>query len=404
MSFFNKADFRNTKIGKHTTCASCGLYRHVLSPRMEPYGDFGKGILNVGEAPGETEDEKGRQWQGKVGRILQRTYRRLGISIFEDCLNFNAVNCRPTSARGGNRPPTNNEINCCRRRVMGVIEQYQPHVIVLFGGAAVQSVIGSRWKKNLGGITKWRGWAIPDRDLNAWIVPTFHPSFIARQKDDAAQTIWMKDLELAIRLAEEPLPRIPDPKRAVHILQKPREIAQALDELQSRPAVAVDWETTGRKLHDQTIHRIVSVGLFGARNRAYSFLMPKSPRLQAQLKTLLTSGPHKIAHNMKYEEMAAQTCLGYGIQPWGLCTMLNTHVLDNRPGICSLKFQTYVRFGIPDYDSTIEGWLKAKDNKNGNSPNRVMDLLKSPEKTRELLLYNGQDALFTYWLAQEQTK
>ncbi|MBU0847621.1 hypothetical protein KKH23_10585 [Patescibacteria group bacterium] len=143
--------------GKILSCASCGLYREVISPRMEPFGNFRKGILNIGEAPGETEDKRGKQWQGKVGRILKRTYRKLGIDLFEDCLNINAINCRPTTKNGNNRTPTPQEIACCRSRVMKTIEEYHPKVIILLGGSAIFSFLGHRWKKDLGGIFKWRG-------------------------------------------------------------------------------------------------------------------------------------------------------------------------------------------------------------------------------------------------------
>ena len=60
---------------------------------MRPHGNFNKGIMVIGEAPGEVEDEKGRPWQGPTGRLLSRFYRRQGIDLFEDftILKLNAV-------------------------------------------------------------------------------------------------------------------------------------------------------------------------------------------------------------------------------------------------------------------------------------------------------------------------
>ena len=84
----------NVKAQKHS-CASCGLYKNAETYKMKPYGGYNRSIINVGESPGQVEDEKGIQWQGKVGRILQRTYRRLGVDLFEDCLNVNSTNCHP---------------------------------------------------------------------------------------------------------------------------------------------------------------------------------------------------------------------------------------------------------------------------------------------------------------------
>jgi DNA polymerase len=99
---------------KSFSCSSCGLYDHVKSPRMEPYGKFRKGILNIGEAPGEVEDNRGKPWQGRAGQVLHRVYREVGIDLFEDCLNVNAVSCRPTSKTGSNRTPTDKEIQACK--------------------------------------------------------------------------------------------------------------------------------------------------------------------------------------------------------------------------------------------------------------------------------------------------
>jgi len=33
--------------GVHS-CASCGLYKYALSPKMEPYGEFKKEIMVIG--------------------------------------------------------------------------------------------------------------------------------------------------------------------------------------------------------------------------------------------------------------------------------------------------------------------------------------------------------------------
>ena len=77
--FFSSNEIKSIPLqnGKTTSCVSCGLHKFVLSPRMTPFGKFHKGILNLGEAPGETEDKRGKQWQGKSGRLLQRTYNHI---------------------------------------------------------------------------------------------------------------------------------------------------------------------------------------------------------------------------------------------------------------------------------------------------------------------------------------
>lgn len=194
--------------GKTYSCASCGLYKDVKTPKMKPYGEFKRKILIIGEAPGKTEDQRGLPWQGKAGRLLQRTLlNEFGIDIFQDCLCMNAVNCRPPD----NRTPTNYEVDCCRKSVLNAIESYKPKVILLLGNSALYSVIGHRWKKGLDGIMKWRGWTIPDQDFGCWICPTFHPSFVLRGEKEVV-TVWEQDLKQAFGKVDELLPKYEEPK------------------------------------------------------------------------------------------------------------------------------------------------------------------------------------------------
>jgi len=78
--------------------------------------------------------------------------------------------------------------------------------------------------------------------------------------------------------------------------------------------------------------------------------------------------------------------------------MLMSHVLDNRRGITSVKFQAYVRYGISDYDSEIAPFLKAEVD-NGNAFNRIDEI-----PVDKLLEYNGMDSFIEYHVYQDQMK
>jgi hypothetical protein len=82
--------------------------------------------------------------------------------------------------------------------------------------------------------------------------------------------------------------------------------------------------------------------------------------------------------------------------------MIMAHILDNRPGVTSLKFQAYVQFGIVDYASAITPYLRSKDSSNGNSINRIFELLSKPGGMQMLLKYVGYDAIMEYRLAKQQ--
>jgi uracil-DNA glycosylase len=382
--------------GKVRSCISCGLYKDVQSPRMKPYGNFKKRILNLGEAPGAEEDRTGKPWQGASGQLLQRTYKKLGIDVFEDCLNVNSCHCRPMDNHGKNRPPTNQEVENCRRTTLKIIKEVQPHIIVLLGGSALYSLLGHRWQDNLSGITKWRGFAIPDQDFNAWLCPTFHPSYIERSDPGGVEeVIWQQDLEQMAKLIDTPLPVYKPP--VIEVIQS----LEVLDTITSYH-IAFDYETTGLKPH-ATGHRIVCCAVADTSDHAYVFMMPDTRRARQPLVNLLTNpNVGKMAHNMKFEEAWSTVRLGHHIENWLWDSMIAAHILDNRRGITGLKFQSYVNFGVIDYASEIAPYLKGKDDDNANSFNTIFKLLEKPGGQHKLLTYCSYDAVFERRLAEQQ--
>lgn len=404
-SFFDlkkmQSPYKSEK-GVHS-CVSCGLYKNVLSPKIEPYGNFKKEIMVIGEAPGEIEDRRGMPWQGKAGRALQRKYKELGIDIFEDCVSINAINCRPTDQKGSNRTPNDFEVACCKRKVISAIKRYHPKVIILHGGIPTTSIIGDRWRRNLGGITKWRGWTIPDHIFGAWICPTFHPSFIEREeKDGGVGAVWEQDLKRAFSKVGDPLPRALKEEKCVEVVMDDDGAQALLKKIyRTRPEMmAWDIETTGLKPYNTDVHEIVCISFCWEEEKAYAIPFPTERRAMALLKRILED-PRigKIAANMKYEDTWMNVLHGIQVEPWIFDTMQAAHILDNRPGITSLKFQSYVRFGVVGYDDAVAPYLRSADS---NQPNRIMELVKRKSSFHQLLLYNGMDSLMTFKLAKKQ--
>ena len=371
------------------SCTSCGLFKDALTPMIQPYGNFNKRILILGEAPGSTEDERGKPWQGKTGRLLKRTCSKLGIDLFEDCISINAVNCRPS----GNKTPTKQQIVCCWKvMVEKAIKEYAPDIIILLGGPALISFLDNRWKKNLGGITRWRGWTIPDQDYRAWVCPTFPLSYVERMQNEAVDDIWESDLQQAFSKIGEKLPVFIPPKI---------DIIEDLSPLNDIDAdmIAFDYETTGIKPHGKG-HRIVSCAVADKEDHAYSFLLPKTREERLPLINLLQNNTiAKIAQNMKFEDHWTERRLYTSVHNWGFDPMLSSHILDNREGVCGLKFQAYVNFGVVGYDNEISPYLQSGD-KNANAINKIHELLKKPGGKEKLLTYGGYDAVLTMLLAK----
>lgn len=404
--FFTKkeTESKSRPDGRSLTCVTCNLHKKCKSPRMNPYGKFKKRILIIGEAPGEHEDAVGKPWQGKAGKLLQRTTLNLGINLFEDCLSVNSVNCRPTDTHNNNRTPTNFEIECCRKNVLKTIDEHKPRVIILLGNAAVLSLIGYRWKKDLGGITKWRGWTIPDQDFKTWICPTFHPSYIERSDGTVESVIWNQDLKIAFELPKT-FPEYIEPRIKIiedlSILSRKRP-AVAGYPINEDPLIAFDYETTGIKPHASG-HRIVCCSVAFNENLAYVFMIPHSIRERQPLLDLLTNRKvGKIAQNMKFEHTWTKVRLKTNVLNWKHDTMQMSHILDNRPGITGLKFQVYVQFGIADYSSEVDPYIHSGDSKDANSFNKIMELVVKPGGKEKLMKYCGYDAIYEYRLAVKQ--
>ena len=397
--FFSKKETESVSRpdGKKYSCIACGLYKDCKNPKTKPFGNFKKGILNIGEAPGEREDTIGRPWQGKSGKLLQRTYKELGIDLFEDCLNINAVRCRVLDTDGDDRTPTNYEVECCRKTILAVIQEYKPKVIILLGNSAVYSLIAHRWKKDFGNLNKWRGWIIPDQDFEAWLCPTFHPDEVEKDsKNNVTKIIWKQDLQEAVYKLQQPFPKYIEPE--IEMIED----LSVLDDIKF--PVAIDYETTGIKPHADG-HKIICASVATSANHAFVFLMPKSRKARLPFVNLLANPKiPKIAQNMKFEEAWSIEILRQPVINWNWDTMLASHILDNRPGVTGLKFQTYVQFGIVDYSSEIEVYLKS-GNKNefgSNAINNIEALLNTPDGKGILMKYCALDTIFTYRLCKLQ--
>lgn len=395
--FFKKEDTMSLKVtgSKSLSCFSCGLYRSCDSPKIEPYGNFKKKIMIIGEAPGEREDRNGKPWQGKTGRLLQRTLEEIGIDLFDDCISLNSVNCRPPE----NRQPLPKEIMSCRDvKVLPAINDFNPSTIILLGSVPLTSFLGmkkrSETSKKVAGIAKWAGWTIPDQDFKAWICPTYHPSYIERLENPESQLVWKEDLKKAIATVSKPFPIYKEPK-ITYI-----DDLDWLDTIETDLA-AFDYETTGIKPHASG-HRILCASICYSPTGVTAFLMPSKKSERAGFIRFLKSKIRKIASNFKFEDNWSNVRLKTSVNNWYWDTMLDSHILDHRQGTTGLKFQAYVNFGVYGYDDEVSPYIEQQDKNGMNLLPKYIEKTEDGEK--ELLRYCGLDSFFEYNLALLQKK
>lgn len=384
------------------SCVSCGLFRGAKSPRMPPWGDFRKKLLTVGEGPGKTEDRVGRPWQGRTGRLLDRTLAELGVDLERDALSTNSVICRPQDERGDDRDPTPHELACCRHRyLVPVLEDRRPRVVLLLGGHACASVLGSLMSDVDDHITKWRGWRVPVPEWGAYVCPVFHPSFVARSDDKPeVDTIWRRDLRAALDLLDvQPPPPMDYLRERVTILRDEGEVVGALERANEAEFFSFDYETTSLRAVG---HELVCISFCTSEEASYAFMWTGSRRVRRAFRSVLRNDRvGKISHNCKFESLWSYHHFGVENIRWHMDTMLAAHVLDNRPGLCGLKLQSFLNFGIRDYSASISSYLEASDKRDPNSENRIREFIGRFGED-ECLIYCGLDSLITMMLANRQ--
>lgn len=383
--FFTKKELGQTE----SDCRKCKLYKGCKSPRMKVHGKGKKKILVIAEAPGKEEDEKGMQLIGKAGQLLRNELERIDIDLDRDCWKINAINCRPPK----NRTPTKREINLCKPRVESVIEEMNPHIVLLLGNIALESYLSNRYGKSIGGITKWRGFVIPDE---RWVIPMFHSSYVLRSEGfPGVKKIFRQDLKNIDGYLDRPLPEKHELK--IRIVNE-EEISVALNTILNRPPtlLAFDYETNSIKCHGEN-KKIICVSLCCIKNIAYVFELKDKKVIKLWKQVLRSKEIPKSAHNIKFEHSWSKEILGATVRGWRWDTMQTAHILDNRSGITGLKFQTYIRFGVGDYSSHLDKYLRSEGG--GNSFNEID---KAPQK--ELFEYCGKDSIYTRELALIQQK
>jgi len=382
-------------------CSKCGLSKGCVTPMMGFAGEGGKGILIVAESPSAADDISGAPLEGETGQWFAGKLKRLGININRDCWKTNAVACHAAKAK--NNTPTKSQVKYCSTRLRKTIDELKPQFIWLMGTDAIYSYYHDRID-NIS-VNRFAGLCIPDMKRKAWVLPMYHPSFaFNKEKDAHFQMFYDKQLEHAIKCSKSYVEPEAMPIDNVRILKKFEDVVAVLYKvLEVRPEkFAFDYETTGLKPYRDD-HKIASVGFCYEYDLAYSFpyqyrdhFTQKERTIIADLWHKIMSDPDikKIAANSKFEDMWTREFFNVSPENMYWCTMNAAHILDNRKSFSGLKFQSLIRWDIPEYDKSIAKYLKSDK----DTPfNRIMEA-----PLNELLLYDGIDSLLTFNLYEEQ--
>lgn len=137
-------------------------------------------IMFVGEGPGEQEDQSGRPFVGRSGKLLTQELVKIGIRR-EQIFITNIVKCRPP----GNRDPLSDEIAACNDWLSAQIALIEPKFIVPVGGPSLKTLVSPKL-----GITKARSKVY--RKDGILFIPILHPA--AALRSPVTMTQFLEDL------------------------------------------------------------------------------------------------------------------------------------------------------------------------------------------------------------------
>jgi uracil-DNA glycosylase len=165
-------------------CTKCVLCRERTNA-VPGEGPADARLVVVGEGPGATEDETGRPFVGRAGKLLTEILAAIELPR-EQVYICNVVKCRPP----GNRKPQQDEIDACVPYLYRQLDRIAPKVILAMGNTAAETLLNT--KQSLGSL---RGRVHHVRGMP--VIVTYHPAALLRNPH------WKKPTWDDVRIARQ---------------------------------------------------------------------------------------------------------------------------------------------------------------------------------------------------------
>lgn len=349
------------------SCTRCNLHKTAQVVCLGGQGPKPTQLMIIGEAPGFREDEIGKPFQGKAGKVLDQYLKEVGLSRDNSYIT-NVCKCRPP----GNRTPTKTEIKACLPHLWEEIRQVEPNIILLLGATALFALLGVQ------GVKEKRGeWVEVEGML---VMTTYHPAALLRNPN--LGPTFRSDL-VKVRRALEDMPENYDIP-FTYCRTKGDLMCYFKD---ARDAVihAYDIETVPGT--DLVICQASYFEMEDGSRKGYFIPLyhPESPFRKSWLTLLKKMAPIierrkpytaiTVAQNGKFDNK--YYIRNTGARPF-LCfdTMLASHLIDeNTPHDLGYLSRTYC--GAPSYKEQVDS-------------KRLIE-----EKLNKVAIYNVQDAFYT---------
>ena len=159
-------------------CKKCNLHK-TRRNTVFGEGDPDSNIMIIGEAPGREEDEVGRPFVGRAGKLLNEFLKSINLNR-DSVFIANTIKCRPPE----NRDPETAEINACSDYLDQQINFIKPKVLVLLGKVAANRLLGEDMPMSELRLKKF---FIDKYDIP--IIVFYHPAYILRSPSQKKK-VW----------------------------------------------------------------------------------------------------------------------------------------------------------------------------------------------------------------------
>jgi len=160
-------------------CNKCPLYKSRKNA-VPGEGNWRNKIMFIGEAPGFNEDEQGRPFVGRAGKLLEEFLTSIGKKR-EEVFITNVVKCRPPN----NRQPEEEEIKICTSLYLDKqIELIKPKLMVCLGNVSA-SYIFKKFGLKFESMNKVHGkiFSVSNLFIQTKVIATYHPAAILRNQN-----------------------------------------------------------------------------------------------------------------------------------------------------------------------------------------------------------------------------
>jgi DNA polymerase len=160
-------------------CTKCPLYKNRKNA-VPGEGNWKNRIMIIGEAPGFNEDEQGRPFVGRAGKLLEEFLSSIGKRR-EDLFITNVVKCRPPN----NRQPDEDEIKICTSLYLDKqIELIKPKLTICLGNVSANYIF-KKFGLKFESMNKQHGkvFSVSNLFIQTKIIATYHPAAILRNQN-----------------------------------------------------------------------------------------------------------------------------------------------------------------------------------------------------------------------------